>query len=283
MPTVEESGQERETFGNAPGWSERQKSDAVPSASQDAVGESSTPDAETAPSAVESQEQVSQEGTAPSTQPEPEKKWNQPPEERWEELRQQRADAQARAEKAEALAQLALQKLQTPQAPSQPEVDPYAGMDAPTAEFYRNLDRRNQQQVQAIVAQQLQGYAQALDAGRRELAEVKINQFRQSNPDIKPNSKEEAAIAGFVSQGYDLSTSKKLALFDSLETENRALKAKQSTIPTKRAANTEQSSGIPSTAGLPPKAGDWRQRAGEILDKGGDTRDVLSTVFGGSR
>ena len=279
MPNADEAQAERETFGNAPGWSQNQREDAG------AAGASPTPDAVAAPSAdvveAPSQEQVTEQAPPPTSQPEPEKTFNMPPPERWEELRKQREDAERRAQQAEQLAQLALQKLQTPQVTVQPDVDPYAGMDAATAEFYRNMDKRIEVKATQLAEQKLQGVLQAVDAGRRELAEIKISQFRKDNPDIKLGSQEEALIAGYVQSGYDLQSAKKLALYDKLEAENRAFKTKQSTVPQRvAAARTESSSGIPAASGLPPKQGDWRERVGSILDKGGNVRDAAKALFG---
>ena len=235
---------------------------------------SPTPDA---PVSSTDQVQAAPEGVTP----EPEKKFNMPPEERWEELRQQRLQAEDRAAKAEQLAQLALQKLQNPQA--QPETDPYAGMDAPTAEFYRNMDKRIEQKATQLADQRIAGVLQAVDAGRRELASIKISQFRKENPDIVPGSKEETAIAGYVQQGMDLDMAKKIVRYDTLESENRALKAKQSSVGQKVAANqTGPTTGIPSTSGLPGRPGDWRETVKEAHRKGGSLADILNAA-GASR
>ena len=240
---------------------------------QDAVVDPSPTDAP-APSAE--QEQVVEQ-----IQPEPVKEFNMPPAERWEELRQQRVQAEERAAKAEQLAQLALQKLQNPQA--QQEVDPYAGMDPTTAEQYRALDRRIEQRANAIADQKIQGVLQAVDAGRRELASIKISQFRKENPDIVPGSKEESAIAGYVQQGMDLDMAKKIVRYDTLESENRALRSKQSTVGSKVAANaTGPTTSIPAGSGLPGKPGDWRENVREAAKKGGSLADVLNAA-GASR
>ena len=249
----------------------------MPEEAQDAVVDSSPTDAP-APSAEVTpvQEPVSQEGTAPSTPTEP-AQFNMPPAERWEELRQQRVQAEERAAKAESLAQLALQKLQNPQ--GQPEVDPYAGMDAPTAEFYRNMDKRIEQKAAQLADQRIAGVLQAVDAGRRELAGMKIAQFRKENPDIKPGSQEEVAIAGYVQNGVDLDSAKKLALYDKLEAENRALKSKHSAVGSKVAANaTGPTSSIPAGAGLPGRPGDWRENVREAAKKGGSLADILNAA-----
>ena len=234
---------------------------------------SPTPDAPVSSTEEQVTEQVAQ--------PEPEKKFNMPPEERWEELRQQRLQAEDRASKAEQLAQLALQKLQNPQA--QPETDPYAGMDAPTAEFYRNMDKRIEQKATQLADQRIAGVLQAVDAGRRELASIKISQFRKENPDIVPGSKEESAIAGYVQQGMDLDMAKKIVRYDTLESENRALKSKQGLVGSKVSANaTGPTSSIPAGAGLPGKPGDWRENVRQAAKKGGSLAEILNAA-GASR
>ena len=241
---------------------------------QDAVVDPSTTDA---PASSAEQPQVSEQETPPTTLPEPVKEFNMPPAERWEELRQHRLQAEERAVKAEQLAQLALQKLQNPQA--QPETDPYAGMDPTTAEQYRALDRRIDQRAAQLADQRIAGVLQAIDAGRRELAGMKIAQFRKENPDIKPGSQEEVAIAGYVQQGVDLDSAKKLALFNKLEAENRALKLKQSAVGSKVAANaTGPTASIPAGAGLPGKPGDWRENVREAAKKGGSLAEILNAA-----
>lgn len=285
---AEEIGSAPQTYGNAPGWSEREGLNA---AGPGAPGASPTPpDAPADSSPVEETVpvQVQEPEETPSTpsQPVPEpKKWNQPPQERWEELRTQRAEAERRAQQAEQLAQLALQKLQTPTTPSVPQPDPWEGLvnhpDPATAQFYQQQQRLFQHEAMKVASQQGQATLQAVDAGRRELAAMKIATFRRDNPDIKPGSPEEGAMAGFVSQGMDLDMAKKLATYDRLEAENRAFKSKQSSVGAKRsAANSDASSGIPATAGLPGKVSSSEDRAGEVHDKGGSWREVAGSFFG---
>ena len=264
----------------APGMEE-----VMPEEPQDAIVDSSpTPDAP-APSAdvTPKQPQGSEQGTPPTTPPEPAKEFHMPPAERWEELRQQRAAAEERAQRAEAMARMALERVQV-QSPTPPqEVDPYAGMDPSVAEQYRSLDRRIEQRASLIADQKLQGVLQALNAGRQELAQIKIASFRRENPDIKPDSPEEKAIAVLVSQGYDLENAKKLATYDRLEQENQALKSKQSSVGSKAAANaTGPTTSIPAGAGLPGKPGDWRENVRQAARKGGSLADILNAA-GASR
>jgi hypothetical protein len=181
---------------------------------------------------------------------------------------------------------LALQKLQTPQAPAQPEVDPYAGMDPQTAEFYRQMDKRIESKAAAIADYRTQGLYQAVDAGRREIARLNAKDFRKDNPDIKPGSPEENLVAAYMSGQMDgvqhpIESARKNVMFDKLEAENRAFKSKQSTVPQKRAAaNSESSSGIPAGAGLPNRTVRGEDRAEEALDKGGNVLDAAAAFFG---
>ena len=245
-----------------------------------AVADSPQPDAVTASSAEPtSPPQTPETAPPPTSQSEPGKSFNLPPEERWNQLRADRQEAITRAERAEAMARMAMEKFQSPQAPVAPEVDPYAGMEPQTAEFYRHLDKRIEQKASQLADQRMQGVLQAVNAGRQELASIKVAQFRKENPDITPGSPEEAAIASAVQQGYDLDTAKKLALYDKLDAENRALKSKQALTGSKAAANqTAPTSGIPSTAGLPGKPGDWRDGVRNAIRRGGSLADIVNAA-----
>ena len=253
---------------------EVQDAPAAPSPAIDAPAASSAEQ-------VPVQEQVSQEGTAPTTPSTPEPTFHMPPAERWEELRQQRAAAEQRATQAEQLAQLALQKLSVGQ-PQASVPDYWAGKidhpDAATAQFWQQ-----QKTMVDPLVQQLQGLSQAVQAGREELAEVKIENFRLRNPDITPNSEDEKAIATLVSRGYNLRDAKKLALYDRQEQELLALKAKQSSVGSKVAANqTGPTQGMPATAGLPGRPGDWRDHVRQAFQKGGSLADMVNAA-GASR
>lgn len=228
--------------------------------------------------------------TAPSAEPTPSSEQGTPsptpvveeskiPLSRLNEVLEQKKQAEAR----EAQLLSMLQQARQPMAPLVPAEDPWAGLtnhsDPATAQFYQQQQRLFQHEAQKVASQQGQSVMQAVDAGRRELAALKIASFRRENPEIKPGSPEESAIAGYVSQGLDLDMSKKLALYDKLDAENRALKGKQSAIPSKVAANVEQSQGIPATAGLPGKPGGWRQDVADAYDaSGGDLLAVTNAL-----
>ena len=295
MPELDEAAQQRQDFvGNGTGWSANQR--AVSAEPPPVV-----PDAPAAPSAEEAvpsappQEPAPEQGTPPSTPPEPEAKpkWNLPPEQRWEELRQQREAAEQRARQAEEFARLALERTQTAPPQALPPVDPWEGLinhpDPATAQFWQTQRKlmhheREQGKQDAIAA-----LRPVIEAGTSEIARLNLKDFRKENPDIKPGSEDERLVTAYMNGQMDgvrhpLESAKRNAMFDKLQSENQALKAKQSLTPQKRAAaQPETSAGIPATAGLPGRPGDWRERAGEIIDKGGTMQDVLSLVFGKGR
>src|SRR3990167_9480948 len=98
----------------------------MPDDSPDASAASSpAPDAAAAPSAdaLPDQDQVSEQGTPPTTPPPPDPQFHMPPAERWEELRQQKVAAEDRAARAEAMARMGLERVQTPQ--GLPQDDPW--------------------------------------------------------------------------------------------------------------------------------------------------------------
>ena len=251
----------------------------MPEDVQGAPAASPQPDALAAPSA-ESQpvtEQVSEQTPPPTSQPDPSTVFNLPPKERWDQLRQERQEALARADRAEAMARMAMEKLQVGGVAPQPS-DYWAGKidhpDPTTARFYQD-----QKAMLDPLVDQVKGLNEAVKRGREELAEVKIENFRIKNPDIAPNSEDEKVIAAYVQQGYPLQASKKLALYDRNEAELKALKSKHGMVGQKVAANvTAPTSGIPSTAGLPGKPGDWRENVRNAFRKGGGLAEVINAA-----
>lgn len=128
-----------------------------------------------------------------------------------------------------------------------------------------------------------------IQAGIAKIAQIDTRDFRRENPEIKPGSEDEQMIVAYMEGRMDgnthtIDSAKRNTLFNRLEAENRAYKGKQAAVPTKRAANaTDTSSGIPATAGLPLAPGNWRQVAGDIIDKGGGVIEAASAIFGGKR
>ena len=250
-----------------------------------------TPDAAAAPSAEEVlQEPVSQQTPAPPSQPVPEGEppFHQHP--RWIERQQELERGRVREADLQRQNQLLLETMQRvalPPAPPVP-VDPWEGLvnhpAAETAQFWQQQRRLMEHHERVAEAKAVQRLQPVIDAGRSEIAYLKTERFREQNPEIKVGSEEERLVAGYLQQGYDLETAKQKTLYPRLEAENRALKATKATVPQKRAAaQVDATSGIPQTAGLPPKPGGWEERASDAIDAGGDMRDAAAAAFGVKR
>ena len=243
---------------------------------------SPSPDASTASSAEQTaQDQTTEQGTPPTTQPE-NKPWNMPPEQRWQEVLRERDEARR------AFQELATRPQQPViQAPVQSQ-DPWTGLidhpDAATAQFWQQQRRLHQYERQMAKQEAIQELQPVIDAGMKEIARMSTVEFRRENPEIKPGSEEERLVVAYMNGQMDgvrhpMESAKRNAMYDKLESENRALKGKQSTAQTKVAANySESSSGIPSTSGLPQKPQDWRDKVRETLRKGGDLTDVANSI-----
>lgn len=86
---------------------------------------------------------------------------------------------------------------QTPP-PQQPQESNYQNMTPEEERFWRAVDDR----AAKIANREVQKMNPMLDAGLREIAEMKVSQFRKDHPDIKSNSPEEVQIASRIQQGY---------------------------------------------------------------------------------
>ena len=223
----------------------------------------------------------SEQGTPSTTQVVEEAKI---PLSRLNEVLEQKKAAEAR----EARLLEALQQVRQPVQTAQPQVDPWEDLvnhpDPATAQFYQGQKRLMEHERQRAKQEAIAELQPVLDAGRAEIARLNTERFREKNPDIKAGSEDEQQIVAYMSGAVDgvrhpLESAKRNALYDRLEAENRALKAKQPAIPRKAAANVETSPGIPETAGLPGKPGGWRQEAEEAFDASkGDTLAVVNAI-----
>lgn len=222
--------------------------------------------------APQQDEQQAEPAPDASATPEPEPFHKHP---RFQEILRERDEARRQTE----LAMQTMQRLAPQPVQAQP-ADPWAPLlqhpDPATAQFYAQQKALLFDPLQ----QQLSMMQQQVELGRREFASVKIAQFRKENPEIQPGSQEEQVMASYVQQGLDLENAKKLALYDKLDAENRALKGKSQqrsqAAPIKRAANVESGSGMPETAGLPQHKETWLQSISRKMDEqGGDVRKVL--------
>ena len=213
-----------------------------------AEGVSPTPDAVPAPSA-----EAPPQGPGPTPPPET-KPWNQPPEERWQEVLRQRDEARAQATAALQLAQQA-QANQTAAQPVRTVADPLEGLtnhpDPATAQFWQQVQRVSEVIADRKTQEHMTPLQQTLDLGRQQLAQVTVSQFRRDNPDIVPGSAEEQAISVRIQQGYPLEEAKRIVMYDVLQ---KRLSQQSSTqtqrqAEQRRQASPEATSGIPATAG----------------------------------
>lgn len=145
------------------------------------------------------------------------------------------------------------QRLQQPQPQpqfQQPAQDPYANMTPEEERFWRSVDVR----AERIAEQKIQKVNPMLDAGIRELTNMKVQQFRDTHKDIKPDSPEEIQIAQKIQMGYLPEDAYRAVMWDKkvAETEKQANNNVKQRIEAKKQANVEQRS-IPQSANLSTK------------------------------
>ena len=139
------------------------------------------------------------------------------------------------------------QRLNQPQQPiQQPTTSPYASMTPEEERFWRAVDER----AGKIADDRIRQVTPIIEAGRMELAQSKVFQFRQAHPDIKPNSPEEMEIAQRISSGY-LPDDAYWAVVGPRGTKVAEEKGKlivKKQIEAKRQANVESSASVPKQA-----------------------------------
>src|SRR3990167_6399463 len=144
-----------------------------------------------------------------------------------------------------------LQERQSQQQFQQPQQPPQELGNTPEErEFWRM-----QRQIAKEEAEKVFGkVTPVIDAGRMELAQMKVQQFRTQHPDIKANSSEEIAIAEKIQMGYLPEDAYRSVMWDSkvAETEKQANQSVKQKIEAKKQANVEQKS-IPDGAITPTK------------------------------
>ena len=156
--------------------------------------------------------------------------------------------------------------------------------DAATARFWQEQKQVMEQAKQEAVAEAEARLQPLIQAGMNQLAQINVRQFRQDNPDIQPGSQEEALVIAYMEGRVDglrhpIDSARNNAVIRRIEAENRSLKGKQTTVRAKVDANaSEASSGIPSSAGLPQRPPDWRDRVRDAYRKGGDLADVANAI-----
>jgi hypothetical protein len=130
--------------------------------------------------------------------------------------------------------------------PPQPTHDPYANMTPEEERFWRAVDDR----ASKIADQKLQQVTPVIDAGRMELAQMKVANFRAAHTDIKADSPEEVAIAQRISSGYHPEDAYWSVMgprgVRSAQQQVKQQVKQQMTAKSK--ANVESSAGIPSQA-----------------------------------
>jgi hypothetical protein len=141
---------------------------------------------------------------------------------------------------------LAQQNVQ--QQPLQAPVDPFVGMTPEEERFWRAVDQR----AEKIAEQKVKQISPIIDAGRMELAQMKVQQFRAEHPDVKPNSPEEISIAKKIEFGYLPEDAYRSVMWEAKVTqaEKQASVKNNQKIEAKKQANVEQQS-IPQGANAP--------------------------------
>lgn len=249
------------------------------------------PDEKTAPSAEATQrsEQVPETGTPSSTTPaqpaEHDVPFHQHP--RWIERQQ---ELEALRQQNQALTQTVQRMAQLPQPTqaSQPAADPWDGyvnhVDPVQAQFWTQMRALVQHERQLAKHEAIRELQPVIQAGMQELVQLNLREFRKENPEVTPGSKEEANMIAYMDGRIDgvrhsLESAKRNALYDRIALENQALKGSQQSARTKLAANTSEASpGIPSTATLPAKAGNWRDRVRASYRKGGSLTEIANAA-----
>ena len=133
-----------------------------------------------------------------------------------------------------------LERQQVQPQPQQPTTDPYASMTPEEERFWRAVDQR----AERIAEAKIQKVNPMLEAGVRELTNMKVQQFREAHKDIKANSPEEMAIAQKIQMGYLPEDAYKAVMWDSkvAEAEKQGNNNIKQKMEIKKQANVEQKS-----------------------------------------
>jgi hypothetical protein len=148
--------------------------------------------------------------------------------------------------------QLERQNQNQPQAqPQQPTTDEFAGMTPEEERFWRAIDARADKRAE----QKFKQVNPMLEAGVRELTNMKVQQFREAHKDIKANSPEEIQIAQKIQMGYLPEDAYRSVMWDkrSADAEKQANSNIKQKIEAKKLANVEQTS-IPQGGTSPTKS-----------------------------
>jgi len=118
-------------------------------------------------------------------------------------------------------------------------------------EFWRMV----RTEAERIADQKIQQVNPLLEAGRMELAQMKVAQFRSAHPDIKPNSPEEVAIAERIQSGYTPEDAYRAVMWDRKfqESQTRSTQQTKQKIIQKRQANVETRPSVSQASQPAPK------------------------------
>jgi hypothetical protein len=132
-----------------------------------------------------------------------------------------------------------------------PQQNQYANMTPEEERFWRAVDER----AAKVANEQFQKVTPLFNTGLQEIASMKVQQFRQAHPDIKPNSPEEVEIASRIQTGYDPNDAywSVMGPRGVQRAENMAVKKVQQKIVQKRQANVESSAGVAPASQPKPK------------------------------
>lgn len=161
--------------------------------------------------------------------------------------------------------------IQQRQTQQQPTTDPYSNMTPEEERFWRMVDQR----AEKVAEKKMQNINPMLDAGLREMVDMKVNSFRNAHPDIKANSPDEEAIAGKIRMGYHPEDAY-WAIMGPRGIRNAEEKGKQvikQQIENKKRANVETSTSVSSQVQPQPQVtkktwrADW-ERNQRLADEG---------------
>ena len=160
---------------------------------------------------------------------------------------------------------------QTGETKKQVEDDPYAGMTAEEAHFYRNLDGRMQKIVQKEAAKIAEPFAQQSQAMAKQLAALQTERIFEANKDLLPGSKEEKDVAELMKLGVpkDKAVWAVLGPQRAQSAQKQSKVVKQQKTQQKIQANVETQTVAPDSGLLPQEKLSFREKADKIFREGG--------------
>jgi len=153
------------------------------------------------------------------------------------------------------LVQTLAQRQNQGETPKEVESDPYAGMTPEEVAFYRNSDMRTKKLIQEEAKKLSAPLVQQNQAIAKKLSMIMEKDFRKSNEDVLPDSKEEQQISQLISQGVAPDQAAWAIMGPKREASAKSQKQvkQQKKVKQKAQANLE-TQGIPQNNGLPNKA-----------------------------